>query len=396
MITTSPDGQWAAVRNGRELVLLAGGAGAPVGRLELTSDDADVVIVGPPAVLAVIYRGEENKVVLHQPPYLEAVARLDLEAPLRLAAITGPRMVLVSSDHKAVTIVRAAGRALSAQPLDPGSLVEFAVGLDRNQILLGLLRKLEVWDAVSARPLLRLQLQMPPPPRTVGSAHGHVWATRPGSDEVFVYRLSDGRPFRHFVGAPVDAVVSHAASPLIVLVTSRGLVRLHCFAHSLHVIDDSPWTPGAALAQLVVGDDISLLGLTAGTIEPWRVPIGGAGAPTVAIEPAEGSGEPLHTAADKLRAMRDRSVVELGSRLTSIAQPTSIVWGQHDPWIGVEVGERGGLRRQPVGVGLEEVGATGDQKAAQPGLLVGVGPGQGLGLQQGRPVEVHPVVGGDL
>ena len=135
MITTSPDGQWAAVRNGRELVLLAGGAGAPVGRLELTSDDADVVIVGPPAVLAVIYRGEENKVVLHQPPYLEAVARLDLEAPLRLAAITGPRMVLVSSDHKAVTIVRAAGRALSAQPLDPGSLVEFAVVLDRNQIV---------------------------------------------------------------------------------------------------------------------------------------------------------------------------------------------------------------------------------------------------------------------
>ena len=32
------------------------------------------------------------------------------------------------------------------------------VGLERNQFLLGLLKKLEVWDAVSGRPLLRLHL----------------------------------------------------------------------------------------------------------------------------------------------------------------------------------------------------------------------------------------------
>ncbi|MBA3452529.1 MAG: hypothetical protein H0T42_05460, partial [Deltaproteobacteria bacterium] len=189
---------------------------------------------------------------------------------------------------------------------DVGGAVEFGVGLERNQILFGLTRKLEVWDAVSARPLLRLQLQLPPPPRSVGAAHGHLWVTRPGSDEVFVYRLSDGRPFRHYVGAAVEDVVCHPASPLIVLITPRGLVRLHCFAHSLTVVD-APWTPGMPLAQLVAGDDVSLLGIGDADEEPWRVPIGGAGAPVVAGEAPESAEPVLATAADKLRAMREKA-----------------------------------------------------------------------------------------
>jgi hypothetical protein len=312
MITTSPDGQWAVVRRGREISLLASGAGPATSRLELPTDDADLVIVGPPSILAIVMRGVAadgaslHRMVLHQPPYLDAVAQLDLDVPMRIAAVTGPRIVLVSRDGKAVTIIRVAGRALSAQSLDPGSPVEFAVGLERNQVMFGLLRKLEAWDAVSGRPLLRMQLQLPPPPRTVGPAHGHLWATRPGSDDIVVCRLSDGRPFRHHIGAPIDEVICHPASPLLVLVTARGLVRLHCFAHSLTVID-APWQPGIPLAQLVVGDDISLLGMALHDDEPWRVPISGAGAPAITPEGAEGSSEPLATAADKLRAMRERT-----------------------------------------------------------------------------------------
>jgi hypothetical protein len=308
MITTSPDGQWAAVRRGREVSLLAAGAGPVTSRLELETDDADLVIVGPPSVLAIVTRGPGlERMVLYQPPYLDAVARLDLDAPMRIAAVTGPRVALISLDGKTVTIVRIAGRALSAQPLDPGSPVEFAVGLERNQLLFGLLRKLEAWDAVSGRPLLRMQLQLPPPPRTVGPAHGHVWATRPGSDVILVWRLSDGRPFRHQVGVPIDEVICHPASPLLILVTERGLVRLHCFAHSLTVID-APWQPGMALAQLVVGEDISLLGVTPDAEEPWRVPIGGAGAPAITLESPDAPSEPpLATAANKLRAMRERT-----------------------------------------------------------------------------------------
>jgi len=314
MIATSPDGQWAAVRRGREVWLLANGAGPATSRIELPTDDVDLVIVGPPSILAIVMRGTaedaSHRMVLYQPPYGDAVAQLDLEAPMRIAAVTGPRIVLVSRDGKAVTIVRVAGRALSAQAVETGSPVEFAVGLERNQVLFGLLRKLEAWDAISGRPLLRMQLQLPPPPRTIGPAHGHLWATRPGGDDILVCRMSDGRPFRHHIGAPIDDVICHPASPLVIVVTARGLVRLHCFAHSLTVID-APWQPGVPLAQLVVGDDISLLGMADHDDEPWRVPIGGAGAPAITLDRSDAPNEPLATAADKLRAMRERALPEL-------------------------------------------------------------------------------------
>ena len=308
-IAVTPDGQFVALRRDAEVVLLAEGVGPPVGMLEL-EPDSDLAAVGPPNALVAVMRGAEPRVMLYQPPYLDAAARHDLEVPMRLAAVTGPRIILTTLDAKQVTIIRAAGRGLSAHTLDPSSSVEFAVGLERNQILLGLLRKLEVWDAVSGRPLLRLQLQLPPPPRSVGAAQGHLWVTRPGSDEVLVFRLSDGRPFRHHVGAPVVDVICHPASPLIVLVTGRGLVRLHCFAHSLHVVE-APWTTGMPLAQLVAGDDIALLGLAEGASEPWRVALAGSGAPLVASaeseEPGEPAQAPLANAAEKLRAMRART-----------------------------------------------------------------------------------------
>jgi hypothetical protein len=305
-LTTSPDAQWAAARDGRKVVLLAGGAAPPVGQLELETDDADVALVGPPGVLAVLSRGDAPRVTLHQPPYLDGVARLDLEGPAKLAAITGPRLLLTAADGTQPVVVRAAGRALSAQKLDPGSPIELAVGLERNQLLLALHKKLEVWDAVSGRPMLRPQLALPPPPRTVGAAYGHLWATRPGSDEVLVYRLSDGRPFRHHVGAVVQDVVCHPASPVIVLVTPRGLVRLHCFAHSLLLVDGAPWTPDTPLALLVNNDDVALLGMREGSDEPWRVALAGTGAPVVTPEPDPETREqpPLITAADRLRAMR--------------------------------------------------------------------------------------------
>jgi hypothetical protein len=314
-LTTSLDGQWAVYRNDRELVTFAGGAAPAVGTLALDaagSADAEIEIalLGPPVALAVLTRHATTcQIALHQPPYLDQVATLDLAQPMRLAAVTGPRVALVSGDGKRVEIIRAAPRALTTHPLDVGGAVEFVVGLERNQLLFGLPRKLEVWDAVSGRPLLRLQMQLPPPPRTVGAAAGHLWVTRPGSDEVYIYRLSDGRPFRHYVGAPVDDVISHPASPLIVLVTARGLVRLHCFAHSVAMLDVPTKInlADAALAQLVAGEDVSLIGLNDGSTTPWHMPISGSGAPTAAPEPVDTGDAPLATAADKLRAMRERS-----------------------------------------------------------------------------------------
>ncbi len=358
MITTSLDGQWATVRRGRELTLLERGTAPSVDQLTLDGDDVDLAMVGSPSGLLVVSREPDARVMLYQPPHLDAGARLDLEAPMKLAAVTGPRAVLVSPDGKRVLIVRTAQRALGATPLEVGLPVEFAVGLDRNQVLFGLQRKLEVWDAVSARPLLRLQLQLPPPPRTVGSALGHLWATRPGSDEVFIYRLSDGRPFRHHVGAPVEEVICHAASPLLVLVTPRGLVRLHCLAHSLAEIE-SPWVRGTSLAQIGVGEDISLIGIGHDDPTPWRVPIAGMGAPAASAEAPATMIEPAaSSAADRLREMRERTngepIVDAPVAVAATWQPAPVAarsggkaWREPLAAFGTEVA-RGGEVELPI------------------------------------------------
>jgi hypothetical protein len=353
-LVTGPDAQWAAARDGKTVVLFAGGAAPPVGQLALPFDDCDIALVGPPNVLAVVSR-EPARVTVYEPPYLEAVASVELEAPHRLAATIGSRLVLVDASGKSLAVVRTQGRAVSVQKIDPGSPVEFAVGLERNQVLLALHKKLEVWDGVSGRPLLRPQLALPPPPRTVGAAQGHLWATRPNSDEVFVYRLSDGRPFRHHVGAPIEAVVCHPASPLIVLVTPRGLVRLHCFAHSLLRVDGAPYAPGTPLALLVQGDDVALIGMPASG-DPWAVAVGGHAAPQLVAEPPPDPDQPrLASAPDKLRSMR-ASAVEPSAELRADARtPTARAWRDALASYGSELA-RGAEAEAPIAAVDTELG----------------------------------------
>lgn len=299
-LATSPDAQWATVRVGRSVSLLAAGVPPVLAKIELDTDDVDLALVGPPAVLLAVSRAPEgNKIVLYQPPYLEAVARLDLEIPARLAAATGPRIVVTSADSMHAMVVRAAGRALATQKLEVAGPVEFVVGLERNQLLFGLHKKIEVWDGVSGRPLLRPSFQLPPAPRTLGPAHGHLWAMRNGSEELFVYRLSDGRPFRHHLGAPIREVICHPASPLLVIRTEQGLVRLHCFSHSMSTLDGLPGPAGqpGSLALLAVGDDVTLIGLPEDGDEPWRMVLSGGGAPvTIQLDTAEPT-SPLPVAA---------------------------------------------------------------------------------------------------
>jgi hypothetical protein len=276
-LVTSLDGQWAAARQDRQLLLMPAAGGAATARVELSSADVDIALVGPPTALVVLSRDPDARTItLYAPPHLEAAARVDLDGDARMAAATGPRIAVASSDGKHVAIVRSAGRALATQKLEVAGPVEFIVGLERNQLLFGLPKKLEVWDAVSGRPLLRAQFQLPPPPRMLGTAAGHLWAMHTGSDEIFLYRLSDGRPFRHYAGAAITDVICHPASPIVVLVTPKGLVRLHSYAHNLALIDGVPAQHGA-LAQHVVGDDISIVGFTGVDAELWRIPINGAG-----------------------------------------------------------------------------------------------------------------------
>lgn len=300
-LVTSPDGQWTVARDQRELVLMPGAGGTPVAKLELATTDVDIALVGPPTSLVVLSRvGGAGSIVLYTTPALEAAARLDLETPARIATSSGPRLAVVSPDNKNVALVRSAGRALATHKVELAGPLEFIVGLERNQVLVGLSRKLEVWDAASGRTLLRAQFQLPPPPRLLGAAAGHLWAMQTGSEEIFLYRLSDGRPFRHHAGAPIVDVVSHPVSPIVVLVTPHGLLRLHSYAHSLTPIAGVPDRAGV-LAQHVAGDDVALIGLTGLDSEPWRVPINGAG-----VAPPAASGGPV--------------VVNIAPMTTSVAQ----------------------------------------------------------------------------
>ncbi|HEX4449994.1 MAG TPA: hypothetical protein VH143_03935 [Kofleriaceae bacterium] len=323
-IVTSPDGQWFALRDGRDVTLV--GPRVPASddvqtntyRWQLDGDDAELACVsGPPILLVAIVRtADATRISLFVPPETEAAARLELGARAHVAAVGGGRVALVTDDRKEMTLVRAAGRGLAPHPVELGdSSVDFAVALERNQLVIGQPRKLEVWDGVSGRPLRRLGLELPSPPRLVGAASGHLWVVRPGTDEIIMYRLSDGRPFRHYVGAPIDDVVASLASPLIVLVTRRGLVRLHCFAHSLFAVD-APWQSAEPMAQLVCGDDIALLGWPAGASEPWSVLIGGQTQPSA--EPiAQDTTSTLATAGEKLRQMKGLQLNVGGAEVTT-------------------------------------------------------------------------------
>ncbi|HEX5060643.1 MAG TPA: hypothetical protein VFV99_14845 [Kofleriaceae bacterium] len=292
-LVTSHDGQWAVARQDRKLVLMPGAGGAPVASVELSSADVDIALVGPPTALIVLSRDPDARgIVLYTTPYLEAAARIDLDIDARLAAASGPRVAVASADNKNVAVVRSAGRALATQKLDLTPPIEFIVGLERNQMLFGLSKKLEVWDAVSGRPMLRAQFQLPPPPRVLGASAGHLWARQIGSDEIFLYRLSDGRPFRHDAGAPISDVICHPASPLLVLVTPKGLLRLHGYAHSLTPLDDVPDNHGA-LALHVSGEDITLLGFTGVGADMWRLPISGSSTGAIAVQTATPSAVPV-------------------------------------------------------------------------------------------------------
>lgn len=327
-LASSPDGHWVAIRRGDAIMLLAGGAVPAVGKVDVGTDDADVAFVGPPSMLVVVVRNVAPRVMLYAPPNLEVVARHDLDLPMRVVAITGPRVVLHAPDSKKLVIVRVAATALAAQTIDLDAPLDFAVGLEKNQLLLSIRGKLEVWDATTGRPVLRMQLQLPPPPRTVGAAQGHIWVTRPSADDIYIYRLSDGRPFRHIVGAPPVDVVASPVSPIIIVGTARPqLVRVHCFAHSVTAID-APWEPGVPIAQLAAGNggpggtpggsDVSLLGLAPNTSEPWRVPILGDGAPAVPPPPAE-EPEPATLVSDPpsgFRSIRDKSTAPLPAVVT--------------------------------------------------------------------------------
>lgn len=339
-LLTSPDGQWCAVRRGKQTAWYPLGAasgerlGEPVARVELPEPTTELVLLGPEkaagamTAMTLTRAGETTLLGLLQPPKLERVADLTLSGRWSVATVTGSRAALLAADARTCTVVRAAGRSLVAQVLDPAGLIELVLGMDRQQLAIATTRKLELWDAVSGRPLTRLQLQLPPPPRIVGTAAGHWWILRPEQQQILLLRLSDGRPFLHGIGAPVRAVVSHPASPWLVVVTQQGLLRLSCFAHAVAPLE-APAAEAYAIAP--AGDEAVLLGANGFAQAPWLMRLSASAAATgvprvkspvvvststlgaAAVLPAPGAANAASatgaggTAAEQLRVLRQRA-----------------------------------------------------------------------------------------
>jgi hypothetical protein len=322
-IATSPDGQWIAVRQGA-VVSLYTAAGEEAGAATLASSDADLAVVGPPITVVVVERtgagdeeaggpgkgvGGETAVIALAVPGLGETARVAVGGAHDLVATTGPRLALIGRAQRSLGVLRASGRAFMSQPCDPGGPVELVAGLDKNQLLVVMAKRLEIWDAVSCRPLLRPTFTLLPAPRRIGSIVGHVWCYQPGGTELVLYRLSDGRPFQHRLGSPIEAIASHPASPYLVAVTTGGILRIHAFAHSVDWI-----TPPAAEAFAIAGasalgavgptgaaaSDLTLVGATSAG-PPWHQPIAAEAAP-----PPEGPVPTSSEAMEIIRTARDR------------------------------------------------------------------------------------------
>jgi hypothetical protein len=302
-IATSPDGQWIAVRQSARVQLYTQ-AGDIAGEASLTTSDVDLAIVGPPTtVVAVERHDDETALIALAAPGLGETARVTLDGSHELAATTGPRLALIERRAHSLCVLRASGRAFMSQPCDAGGPVELVASLDRNQLLVVLAKRLEVWDAVSARPLLRPSFTLPPAPRRIGAATGHVWCYQPGGTELVLYRLSDGRPFAHRLGAPIEAVVAHPAAPYVVAVTAAGLFRIQAFAHTTDRITAPPAeayglaaAATVSLGPTVTGTDLQLVGALADG-PPWRQPL---------VEPTTPEAAPSSSEAMALiRAARD-------------------------------------------------------------------------------------------
>lgn len=218
-------------------------------------------------------------------PGLAVAAQLPLPGTWSMCCVTGQRVALLAANGQRVALIRVASKALSLIEFELGAPAEFVLPLEKQQILIGTGKKLEAYDALTGRPTMRVNVALPPAPRTLGTAQGHLWITRPGSDSLLIVRLSDGRTFPHVVGAEPLHSYSDLRSPYLVIQTAQGLCRLHCFAHSLVAIG----TPAADAYTLQPnGDETVLVGMADNDATPWRASLATNNIMSVAPSPSMG------------------------------------------------------------------------------------------------------------
>lgn len=274
------DPEWAVVQRD-QIFSLFDATNTVVGELELQHVAAELPILFCNGhVLAIQHDAETTTVTALTIPNLTPSAQLQLPGRWLPKCVTGQRIALLAESGLKIAIVRVAARALAVIEFDIGAPAEFVLALDKQQILVGSGKKLEAFDALTGRPMMRVNVNLPAAPRNVGSAQGHLWITRPGADSLTVVRLSDGRVFPHVIGAEPLSVYSDLHSPYVVIATERGLVRLQCFSHTMVALGTPPASVWALQPN---GNDTMLLGMGVDDPGPWRAGLANSNA---AVTPA--------------------------------------------------------------------------------------------------------------
>jgi hypothetical protein len=264
--------------------------------------------------------GNDTKVTSLAVPGLATMAELVLPGTWQPMCISGQRVALLSDDRLHVAIVRVASRSLGLAQFHVPMPIEFVVPLDRQLIMIGTAKKIEAWDPVTCIASTKYNFGLPPAPRTIGSAQGHVWVTRPSCDVITVIRLSDGRSFPHLLGVDAGNVISDLLSPYLVIETKQGLVRLHCYAHTLLALG-TPAATAYALAQ--DGDDTLLFGMSDDDAMPWRAAL--SGQPTAKrVESTTTSATAVITAASQPQRMWRSALASLDPDTQGLSPPSVI------------------------------------------------------------------------
>lgn len=179
-----------------------------------------------------------DELVAYDLPGLGEATRCALPTGSNVRAIVGERVVLDAGGLEA-TVARFLGKKIDRSSFTMKLPAQHVLAQEEHRVLVVNPQATELLDTVSKRVSSRVQLPLPPAPREVGATHQlrYVWTFRPGRHELFIVRLSDGRPFQQVLDAPITAVLASVNGPWVVVCTEAGPRRLHVQTLAVHALD---------------------------------------------------------------------------------------------------------------------------------------------------------------
>ena len=212
MIAASLDGtQVAAARDGM-LVLYSVEPFAAVAAMPLPFAQPELAFVDRQLFL----RAGAKLALVATAPRLAVVDRLELPGLVRVLAVSGT-YVLLDRDHHLV-VATCSSTALTVAPLRAQVTAQHAVGIDRARFLIWSDAVADMWNAATRQPLARVQIELPPHTRAVGTtAQQHsIWLATATTSELVVSRVSDGRTLAIELPAAPLEITSHPMSAWVV------------------------------------------------------------------------------------------------------------------------------------------------------------------------------------